>query len=201
VASRVLVQEDKYAEFVEAYVRRTAALRVGNPADPATEVGAIVSTGQLERIEHYLSVARSEGAEFHVGGNRFSPGGLGGYFVEPTVLTGVVHDSSVCQDEIFGPVVTIQPFSDEEEGVALANGVRYGLVAGVWTRDIGRAHRVASLLDAGLVWLNTYRRLHPAIPYGGFKMSGNGRENGLEALRQYTELKSVVVDTAPGPRE
>jgi aldehyde dehydrogenase (NAD+) len=173
-------------------------LNVGDPADPATEVGAIVSTGQLERIEHYLSVAREEGAELHLGGARHHPDDdrlADGYYVQPTVLSGVRHESPVCQDEIFGPVVTVQPFSTEDEAVALANGVRYGLVAGVWTGDLGRAHRVAARLDAGVVWVNTYRRLHPSLPYGGFKSSGIGRENGLDALREYTQVKSVVVDT------
>ncbi|WP_214367685.1 aldehyde dehydrogenase family protein [Pseudonocardia sp. H11422] len=200
VASRVLVQDECFSEFVDRYVRRAGTLRVGDPADPATEVGAIVSARQQERIEHYIGVARREGAEFRLGGDRHQPGDprlAGGYFMQPTVLTGVDPASSVCQDEIFGPVVTIAPFSDEDHAVTLANDVRYGLVSGVWTRDIGRAHRVASRLDAGVVWINTYRRLHPAIPYGGFKMSGNGRENGLDALLAYTEQKSVIVDTTP----
>ncbi|MEA2278529.1 MAG: (Z)-2-((N-methylformamido)methylene)-5-hydroxybutyrolactone dehydrogenase [Solirubrobacteraceae bacterium] len=198
VASRVLVQQARYDEFLERYVERAAALKVGDPADPATEVGAIVSTRQLERIEHYLSVAREEGADFHLGGGRHHPDAdrlADGYYVQPTVLSGVRPESPVCQDEIFGPVVTVQPFSTEDEAVALANGVRYGLVAGVWTGDVGRAHRVAARLDAGVVWVNTYRRLHPSLPYGGFKTSGIGRENGLDALREYTQVKSVVVDT------
>jgi aldehyde dehydrogenase (NAD+) len=202
VASRVLVQDSCFEEFVERYVQRAAALRVGNPADPATEVGAIVSEGQQRRIEQYLALARREGAEFLLGGGRHLPEDprlAGGYFVQPTVLTGVDPSSAVCQDEIFGPVVAIESFRDEDEAVALANSVRYGLVSGVWTRDVGRAHRVASRVEAGLVWVNTYRRLHPSIPYGGVKTSGNGRENGLEALSAYTETKSVVVDlTSPG---
>jgi aldehyde dehydrogenase (NAD+) len=202
VASRVLVQDSCFEEFVERYVQRAAALRVGNPADPATEVGAIVSEGQQRRIEQYLALARREGAEFLLGGGRHLPEDprlAGGYFVQPTVLTGVDPSSAVCKDEIFGPVVAIESFRDEDEAVALANSVRYGLVSGVWTRDVGRAHRVASRVEAGLVWVNTYRRLHPSIPYGGVKTSGNGRENGLEALSAYTETKSVVVDlTSPG---
>ena len=113
-------------------------------------------------------------------------------------MADVSVDSSLYQDEIFGPVVILASFSDEDEAVRLANGVRYGLVAGVFTRDAKRAHRVAARLDAGLIWLNTYRQLHPSLPYGGFKMSGLGRENGLEALRAYTEVKSIVVEVGGG---
>ena len=119
-----------------------------------------------------------------------------GYWVEPTVLAGVNPQSSVFHDEIFGPVVLIHPFADEDDAIELANSVRYGLVSGVFTRDIRRAHRVASRLEAGLVWVNTYRRLHPSLPYGGVKQSGLGREGGLDALRAYTRVKSVIVDGA-----
>jgi aldehyde dehydrogenase (NAD+) len=201
VASRVLVQQDRYEEFVAAYVARVSALRVGDPADPATEVGAIVSAGQLERIEGFLKLAHDEGVRILLGGNTLTPADerlRGGYFVEPTVLADVSVDSALYQDEIFGPVVILASFSNEDEAVRLANGVRYGLVAGVFTSDARRAHRVAARLDAGLIWLNTYRQLHPSLPYGGFKMSGLGRENGLEALRAYTEVKSIVVEVGGG---
>lgn len=199
VASRVLVEQSVYDEFVAAYVARVAALRVGDPADPATEVGAIVSEGQLDRIRGFLKLARDEGVTILLGGDTFTPPDArlrDGYYVEPTVLTDVAVDSSLYQDEIFGPVVILSSFSDEADAVRLANGVRYGLVAGVFTGDPKRAHRVAAQLDAGVIWLNTYRLLHPSLPYGGFKMSGVGRENGLEALRAYTELKSIVVEVA-----
>jgi acyl-CoA reductase-like NAD-dependent aldehyde dehydrogenase len=199
VASRVLVQRDRYDEFVERYVELAARLRVGDPSDPLTEVGAIVSPGQLERIEGFLRTSRREGADCELGGGRFEPVDerlRGGYYMAPTVLTNVGTESGLWQDEIFGPVVVLRPFDSEAEAVALANGVRYGLTAGVWTSDAGRAHRVAARIDAGLVWVNTYRRLGPSLPYGGFKASGIGRENGLQVLTDYVQTKSVVIDSS-----
>lgn len=199
VASRVLVQRDRYEEFVDRYVELAGKLRVGDPSDPATEVGAIICLGQLERIEGFLRTALQEGADCLLGGERFEPDDprvRGGYYVAPTVLTNVSTESSVWQDEIFGPVVVLRPFDSEAEAVELANGVRYGLTAGVWTGDAGRAHRIAARIDAGLVWVNTYRRLAPSLPYGGFKASGVGRENGLQVLNEYVQTKSVVVDSS-----
>ena len=146
-----------------------------------------------------MKTARDEGAELLAGGSERAPSDprlANGYWIEPTVLAGVNPQSSVFHDEIFGPVVLIQPFADEDDAIELANSVRYGLVSGVFTRDIRRAHRVASRLEAGLVWVNTYRRLHPSLPYGGVKQSGLGREGGLDALRAYTRVKSVIVDGA-----
>lgn len=202
VAARVLVQREIYDEFLAAYVKRVSKLKVGDPLDPDTQVGAIVSTGQLDRIERFLKLAHGDGVTIQCGGSRLRPSDervQDGFFVEPTVLTDVDVTSPLYQEEIFGPVVIVAPFDDEESAIELANGVRYGLVAGVFTKDSRRAHRVAARLDAGVIWLNTYRQLHPSLPYGGFKMSGLGRENGLEALHAYTELKSVVIDMeSPG---
>jgi acyl-CoA reductase-like NAD-dependent aldehyde dehydrogenase len=199
VASRVLVQRPIYDRFVDRYLESVRGVAYGDPADPKTLVGAIVSQKQLDKIRRALKIARDEGAEILAGGSERAPSDprlANGYWIEPTVLAGVNPQSSVFQDEIFGPVVLIQPFADEDDAIELANSVRYGLVSGVFTRDIRRAHRVASRLEAGLVWVNTYRRLHPSLPYGGVKQSGLGREGGLDALRAYTRVKSVIVDGA-----
>jgi acyl-CoA reductase-like NAD-dependent aldehyde dehydrogenase len=199
VPSRVFVQKTIYDQFLDRYLRSVQSVAFGDPADPKTLVGAIVSAGQLDKIRRALKTAREEGVEFVVGGRERAPADprlAEGYWIEPTVLAGVNPQSAVFQDEIFGPVVLIQPFTDEDDAIELANSVRYGLVSGVFTNDIRRAHRVASHLEAGLVWVNTYRRLHPSLPYGGVKQSGLGRESGLDALRAYTRVKSVVVDGA-----
>jgi len=197
VASRVLVQSSVYDEFLDRYLTLVGQLPYGDPADPKTIVGAIVSPAQLARINRYIEIARQENVTFLAGEKQSSPKGRnleGGYWVRPTVLTGVQTKSLVFQDEIFGPVVVIQSFDDEDEAVELANSVRYGLVSGVFTNDIRRAHRVAERLSAGIVWVNTYRKIAPSFPYGGFKDSGLGRENGLNALRAYTQTKSVILD-------
>ncbi|MBV8184595.1 MAG: aldehyde dehydrogenase family protein, partial [Hyphomicrobiales bacterium] len=150
---------------------------------------------QLAKTNAYIALGKEQGARLVAGGGR--PAGLErGYFVEPTVFADVDNRSRLAQEEVFGPVLAIIPFETEEEVIALANDVPYGLVAGLWTQDIGRAHRVAARIDAGLVSINTYRPVHWMLPYGGYKMSGLGRENGLAALDEYTEIKTVVVELA-----
>ena len=197
VAARVLVQKAVFEEFLDRYLTSVSDIPVGDPSDPQTLVGAIVSQAQLAKIEGYVDTARKEGATFWAGGGRYRPQEnhlRNGYWVEPTVLTRVKSESPVYQDEIFGPVVLLQPFEDESEAVKIANSVRYGLVSGVFTNDVRRAHAIAGQLEAGVVWVNTYRRIAPGFPYGGVKQSGVGSENGLEALRDYTRRKSVVMD-------
>lgn len=195
VCSRILIQESIFDKFAERFVAAAKKIRVGDPMDPKTHMGAIVSREQLERIERYVAMARKEGGTILCGGHRpDDPALQKGYFYTPTVITDMAPSSPVCQDEIFGPVTVLFKFKDEEEALALANDASYGLVAGVWTDDIRRAHRMARRLQAGLVWINNYRQHHWTQPYGGVKMSGYGREGGFEVIREYTHVKAIQVD-------
>jgi aldehyde dehydrogenase (NAD+) len=171
---------------------------MGDPKDSATERGPICFAGQLDKIKNYVEQARADGATIRAGG---SDRGLGGLFFEPTIITDVAETASVCQDEIFGPVLTVLPFKDEDEAVETANRSRFGLAAGVWTRDIQRALRVTSKLRVGTVWVNAYRTLSYAMPFGGVKASGFGRENGVEGLNEYLEDKAVWIETTGQTRD
>lgn len=194
--SRVLVERSVFDEFVEGLVARAREVRVGDPLEEPTRFGAITSREQLEKVESYVELAREAGGTVHCGGRR--PDGLpercrGGFFYEPTVITGVPSDCRVLTEEIFGPVVTVQSFETEEEAVALANGTEYGLAAMVWTSDLGRAHRVSERVEAGIVWVNCWMARDLRTPFGGMKQSGVGREGGMEAIRFFTEAKNVCV--------
>ncbi len=198
LGSRLFVQRPLYPEFVERIAERARRIRVGMPLDRSTHIGPQTSAEQLAKTQSYIALGEQEGARLVAGGRR--PKGFDrGYFIEPTVFAGVDNRSRLAQEEIFGPVLAVIPFDTEEEAITLANDVEYGLVAGLWTSDVSRAHRVAGALEAGLVTVNTFRTTHPMLPYGGYKMSGLGRENGMEAIHHYTELKTVVVDFDPAP--
>ncbi|HWP94998.1 MAG TPA: aldehyde dehydrogenase [Gammaproteobacteria bacterium] len=193
--SRVLVERTIHDRFVEALVARARALRIGDPFEPSTEQGALTSDAHLNKVLGAIATARQEGGEILAGGQRVTLAGrcAGGWFVAPTVVTGLSPTCRTNQEEIFGPVVTVMPFDGEDEAVALANGVRYGLAASLWTRDLGRAHRIAERLEAGLVWINCWMLRDLRVPMGGMKDSGVGREGGWEAMRFFTEPKNVTV--------
>lgn len=194
LGSRVLAHRPIYERVVEAFRERARMVRVGLPLDPATHMGPQAHAQQLDKTLSYFDIAREEGATLVTGGERLTDGPLGqGYFVTPTVYADVNNQMRIAREEIFGPIATIIPFDTEEEAIAIANDTPYGLTAGVWTRDLGRAHRVAAQIDAGSVWVNTYRFIRWPVPYGGMKQSGWGRENGIEALDSYLETKATAI--------
>lgn len=192
--TRVFVQEGVHDALLEKLVAKTASLKIGDPLDPATQVGALISREHTEKVLGYIDQGRSEGARVAVGGGRPNdPALAAGNFVEPTIFAGCADDMTIVREEIFGPVMTVLPFRDEEEVVVRANDTEFGLSAGVFTRDLARAHRVIARLQAGTCWINTYNITPIAMPFGGMKQSGLGRENGLAAIEHYSQLKSVYV--------
>ncbi|WP_420991708.1 aldehyde dehydrogenase [Cupriavidus sp. 30B13] len=191
--SRVLVQSSVHDEFVERLLALARTARVGHPADAATQVGPVTTRQQLDKILHYIEVAKAEGARLMLGGERLAATGAAqdGWFVQPTVFTGVKNSMRIAQEEVFGPVLSVIRFDTEDEAVRIANDVRFGLAAGIWTQDMGRAFRVSAQIQAGTVWVNSYRAVSYMSPFGGYKDSGLGRENGIGAIREYLQTKSV----------
>ena len=194
--SRLLVQRTIHDRFVEKLVEFARTARMGDPMSPETQVGPICNKPQLEKILRYIAIARSEGATAVLGGARATRPECGqGWFVEPTIFTGVRNDMRIAQEEVFGPVLAVVPFEDEEDAIRLGNDVAYGLAAGVWTADIRRALTMAERLQAGTVWVNTYRANSYVSPFGGYKRSGFGREGGQEMIKEYLQVKSVWIAT------
>jgi acyl-CoA reductase-like NAD-dependent aldehyde dehydrogenase len=190
--TRLFVEQKMHDEFAEKLAQNARGMQQGDPLDPQTRVGPLVSKEQLERVTGYLDAGKKEGAKPVVGGERNTAKGLEkGYFVKPTVFTGVKNDMKIAREEIFGPVVSVIPFKDENDAVLQGNDTHYGLAAGVWTRDVSKAHRVARALRAGTVWVNCYNLIDATSPFGGYKESGYGRELGKYALDLYTQVKSV----------
>jgi len=189
--SRLFLEKKIESEFVDKLVERTKKIRPGDPLDPKTRLGAIVSEQQMKTVLDYIEMGKNEGAKLVTGGARASVGNGNGYFIEPTIFGGVRNEMKIAQEEIFGPVLATLTFDDVEQVAEQANRNPYGLAAAVWTRDLKKAHGLARRLKAGTVWINTYGLMDAALPFGGFKQSGFGRELGRHAIEHYTELKSV----------
>lgn len=192
--SRILIQRPIYDKFKEALVAKAAKMLAGDPLDPSTKLGAVVSEAHMEKILSYITLAKEEGGQVLCGGHRLHPEGVeGGFYVAPTVIEGLGPACRTNQEEIFGPVVTLQPFDTEEEALALANDTAYGLAATLWTTDLKRAHRVAAGIDSGIVWVNTWLLRDLRTPFGGVKASGLGREGGFDALEFFTEPQNICI--------
>lgn len=189
--SRLFVESRVRDEFMEKLVQRTKKLQPGDPLDPKTRLGAIVSEQQMKTVLGYIDAGKKEGAELVTGGERVKVGSGNGYFIAPTIFGGVKNDMKIAQEEIFGPVLATLTFDDVDEVAAAANQNTYGLAAAVWTNDIKKAHQLSRKLNAGTVWINTYGLMNAALPFGGYKQSGFGRELGMQAIEHYTELKTI----------
>ncbi|MEX2032381.1 MAG: aldehyde dehydrogenase family protein, partial [Dehalococcoidia bacterium] len=192
--SRLLLHESIADAFVEQFVALAESIRLGDPLDPRTEMGPLTSAEHRDRVLAYVKVVRDDGGEILSGGTAPDNDELSrGFYMKPTVVRAPAG-SSVCRDEVFGPFVTVTTFTDDDEAITIANEVEYGLGGGLWTRDLQRAHRVAREMRAGMVWINSYKRVNPGSPFGGVGQSGYGREMGFEAMHENTEAKSVWVN-------
>ncbi len=196
--SRALVQRSIYDQVLERLEERVRKIRLGNPLEAETEMGPIANEPQYRKVLSYFDVAKADGARVVTGAKKSMNAELQrGLYVEPTLLADVRNDMRIAREEVFGPVLSLIPFDHVDEAIAIANDTDYGLAAGVWTTNLARAHQVARRLQAGTVWINTYRALSPSMPFGGYKASGLGRENGIEAMREFTQVKSVWIETEP----
>jgi acyl-CoA reductase-like NAD-dependent aldehyde dehydrogenase len=198
--SRLFVQQTIYDRFLAALIERTRQLRVGDPANPATQLGPLIGERQFQVVDDYVQLGLKEGGRATVGGARLTGGVFDqGFFYAPTILEGLSNRATVCREEIFGPVLVAIPFRDEDDLIAQANDSAYGLAAGIWTQNFQRAWRVARALEAGTVWINTYKQLSVSTPFGGVKESGLGREKGRTGIWEYCNQKSIYIGTNPQP--
>jgi acyl-CoA reductase-like NAD-dependent aldehyde dehydrogenase len=194
--SRLLVERKVYADVVDGLVAFVKGVKKGNPLDPEVLFGPMSDAGQLNKMEEYVTIGKADGATLRIGGQRFSPEDSDGkgYYFEPTIFIDASNDMRIAQEEIFGPILTVIPFDGEAEAIRLANGTAYGLASGVQTRDIKKAMRVALAMEAGTCWVNCYNVFDAAVPFGGVKQSGYGRECGPEVLESYTHTKSIWIN-------
>ena len=191
--SRILIQDSIYQKFKKSFISAVESLQKGDPADPDTEFGALISADHRKKVLNYIQQAKEEGGTVVTGGNTFTPGEPGGYFVEPTVIEGLDSRCTINREEVFGPVVTLIPFASESDALEIANSTSYGLAASIWTRDLRKAHRVAHQVESGIVWVNCWMLRDLRTPFGGMKNSGVGREGGEEALRFFSEPQNICV--------
>lgn len=195
--TRLFVEQEIYDEFVSKVAAFGKSLRVGNGLDLETQIGPLVSEQQFERVTSYFEVGAKEGATALAGGAAMRDGPLAnGYFVPPTVFANVDDTMRIAQEEIFGPVISAIPFKDTDDLIRRANSTIFGLGSGIWTRDVNKVHRLAKAIRAGSVWVNCYQAMDPAVPFGGYKMSGYGRESGLQHFDEYLNVKAVWIKTA-----
>jgi len=199
--SRLLVQRSIYDQVLEGIVERAQTLRMGDPLDPATEMGPVAHRGQHERVSSLIAAAVDDGARLVAGGPGDVPEAGPGFFIRPTVFADVDMSMSIAQTEVFGPVLSVLPFDDEDDALRIANATQFGLAAGVWTSDLRRAHTMARKLRSGVVWVNTYRASSAQGPFGGTKRSGYGRERGLEGMLEFTQVKNVIMDLSTDVRD
>lgn len=193
--SRIFVERSLYDKFLQDFIQRTKRLRIGDPLDVGTDIGALISENHLKKVLGYLDLARHEGGKILTGGSQVKLSGrcAAGYFIEPAVIVGLGHECRTNQEEVFGPLVTIMPFDEEEEAIRMANSTPYGLSATLWTENLSRAHRVAAQITSGVIWVNCWLFRDLRTPFGGMKQSGVGREGGWEALKFFTETRNICV--------
>ena len=196
----MLLQRSIHDQFVERLIEVAKTAQIGDPMSTDTHVGPVTTPPQYQKILDYIEIAKQDGAKCVLGGQAYTgPAAKGGQFVEPTIFTDVNNKMRIAQEEVFGPLLAVIPFDTEEDAISIGNDVDFGLAAGVWTQDIGRAVRMSEKLRVGTVWVNTYRAVSFTSPFGGYKRSGIGRESGLEAIKQYMQVKSVWIAQQTSP--